>query len=106
MEPPSFHGVSVVSRRVRPLFRSPPADSISILSRRRETGHPEISSRSAEDLSPFRNVDTRSGGRRGSPVVAGPSSILCSVPRRVLPPLVPGWVIVDGLPMYHRSFPG
>jgi len=28
------------------------------------------------------------------------------VPRRVLSPLVPGWVIVDGLPMYHRSFPG
>ena len=36
------------------------------------------------------------------------SSILASVPPAGVssPPLVPGWVIVDGLPMYHRSFPG
>jgi pimeloyl-ACP methyl ester carboxylesterase len=26
--------------------------------------------------------------------------------RRVVPPLRPGWVIVDGLPVYHRSAPG
>jgi pimeloyl-ACP methyl ester carboxylesterase len=25
------------------------------------------------------------------------------VPRRPVPPLVPGWVIVDGLPLYHRT---
>ncbi|HEY3484046.1 MAG TPA: alpha/beta hydrolase [Ilumatobacteraceae bacterium] len=28
------------------------------------------------------------------------------VPRRVIAPLVPGWVVVDGLPMYHRSCAG
>ncbi len=26
------------------------------------------------------------------------------MPRRPLPPLTPGWVVVDGLPVYHRAY--
>ena len=34
------------------------------------------------------------------------SAILRAVARRVVAPLVPGWVIVDGLPVFHRSHRG
>ena len=26
------------------------------------------------------------------------------MPRKPVPPLTPGWVIVDGLPVFHRSY--
>jgi pimeloyl-ACP methyl ester carboxylesterase len=45
-------------------------------------------------------------GTRAVEAIEGCRVILRSVPRRPVPPLEPGWVVVDGVPMYHRWNPG